>query len=103
MIEVYGPSALLGVDECLSGAVAYRCRQLGCAELEYLVAAVNGQEVQVAGHLIALCLDRRFEAQAPVCLIYKRQFLSIVEVHLLHVVCSERHEDVVLIVQQILV
>ena len=59
--------------------------------------------MEFSSHLVALRLHSSVDAQSPVGLIDKGELLTVVEVHLAHVLRAEGHEDVVLVVDQVFV
>ena len=59
--------------------------------------------VEIAHRAVALEAETRIESEAPVGLVGECQLLAVVEEHLVLCGCTEGHEEVVLIVQQVLV
>ena len=59
--------------------------------------------VEIAHRAVALEAETRIESETPVGLVGECQLLAMVEEHLVLSGCTEGHEEVVLVVQQVLV
>ena len=102
-VEVDRQTLLLGVDVCLAGAVFQSGFHLSGADLRYIATVDIIDKAKIARRAVALRLYLRAHLQTPVGLVVESQTLTVVEVHLLHLLYTKRHEHVVLVVQEVFV
>ena len=101
-VQVDRQALLLGVDIGHTWVIVDAHASHSGANL-LVLGAIQVVVVQETCRLIALPADGRIEAEAPISLVSERELLAIVEVHLVLSGCSEGHEDIVLVVEQVVI
>ena len=102
-VEIDRQSLLLGVDIGNTRVVVDAHRSLGGADLLHFLARVHLEIMQVAHGAVALPSHSRIESESPVGLIDEAELLSLVEIHLVLRSGTDGHEEVILVVQQVVI
>ena len=101
-VEIDRQSLLLGIHIGNTRIIVDAHVEVGHADFLHL-GTVQMIVVEIAHRAVALEAETRIESEAPVGLVSECQLLAVIEEHLVLSGCTEGHEEVVLIVQQVLV
>ena len=88
---------LLGVDVSASGTINEAECHLGSLHFGHRCPVGETVESQFTRRLVALGLEVEDGAEAVLRLPVKPQFVSMIEIHLVHLLPSESSEDIVLV------
>ena len=102
-VEVDGITALFGVDECLSWCISESEVCLSRAHLMVPWCAISLYELHLRRALYSLCLQSYRRGESGKGLILELKLLAVVEVHHVDVTCLERHEEIILVREEIFV
>ena len=102
-IQIDRQTLLFGIHIGNTRIVIESCRNLRGTDFLYFFARVHLIIMQVAHGTVALPTYIRIEAEAPIGLVDKAQLLALVEIHLILSRGTKGHEEVVLVVQQVVI